>query len=69
MKRKATELREKTMTQLREDLTQLRRSLCKMRWQKVGDNLPKPHSMRETRRAIARINTILAQQTRQAERG
>lgn len=56
---KISELREMGKAELRQKLGELRRELLKLRIQKVNQQLKNPLKLREVRRAIARILTIM----------
>ena len=56
---KAQELRERDEQELRELHDQLREELFRMRLKKHTNQLQQTHRLRETRRDIARIKTIL----------
>ena len=55
----ANELREKSDTQLREELLALRREAFNLRMQQGTGQLARPSQMKVVRRDIARIKTIL----------
>ncbi|HZA67065.1 MAG TPA: 50S ribosomal protein L29 [Geminicoccaceae bacterium] len=57
---KASELRAKTGDQLREQLLQLKKEQFNLRFQKATGQLENTARVREVRRDIARIKTILA---------
>jgi large subunit ribosomal protein L29 len=59
---KAAELRAKTEDQLREQLLQLKKEQFNLRFQKATGQLENTARVREVRRDIARIKTILAAQ-------
>ena len=56
---KAAELRAKTEDQLREQLLQLKKEQFNLRFQRATGQLENTTRMREVRRDIARIKTIL----------
>ncbi len=58
---KAKELREKNDQELQELHEQLREELFRMRLKKHTNQLQQTHRLRETRRDIARVKTILHQ--------
>ena len=60
---KAAELRTRTEDQLREQLLQLKKEQFNLRFQKATGQLENTARVREVRRDIARIKTILAAQT------
>ena len=55
----ATELREKTVDQLREDLVNLKKESFNLRFQQATNALENTARMREVRRDTARVKTIL----------
>jgi large subunit ribosomal protein L29 len=57
---KAAELRTKTEDQLREQLLQLKKEQFNLRFQRATGQLENTARVREVRRDIARIRTILA---------
>ncbi|MCW8196239.1 50S ribosomal protein L29 [Proteobacteria bacterium 005FR1] len=56
---KATELREKSVEELNKDLLTQLESQFKLRMQKNTGQLNQSHLLKETRRDIARIKTVL----------
>ena len=61
------ELREKTLPELTEELVRLRREQFNLRMQRASDQLPQTHLLRETRRDIARVNTVMQEKAKEAE--
>ena len=61
----AEELREKTLAELQEELVRLRREQFNLRMQRASEQLPQTHLLRETRRDIARVNTVMQEKSRQ----
>ncbi|HEX6113438.1 MAG TPA: 50S ribosomal protein L29 [Geminicoccaceae bacterium] len=59
---KAADLRARTEDQLREQLLQLKKEQFNLRFQKATGQLENTARVREVRRDIARIKTILAAQ-------
>jgi large subunit ribosomal protein L29 len=59
---KAAELRTRTEDQLREQLLQLKKEQFNLRFQKATGQLENTARVREVRRDIARIKTLLAAQ-------
>ena len=55
----ATELREKTASDLKEELLRLRKEQFGLRMQKASGQLGQTHMMKEMRRDIARVKTVL----------
>ena len=56
---KATELRERTTPELKEELLRLRKEQFGLRMQKASGQLGQTHMMKEMRRDIARVKTVL----------
>lgn len=56
---KATELRGKSADELQTELNKLHESQFKLRMQKATGQLGQTHLLKETRREIARVNTVL----------
>lgn len=56
---KATELRQKGSDDLNKELLELAREQFSLRMQKGTGQLAKPHRMKQVRREIAQIKTIL----------
>jgi len=61
---KASELREKSVDELREELLSVRREQLNLRMQLAMNQEGKTHLLREARRNIARIKTIIAEKER-----
>ena len=66
---KAADLRVKTEDQLREQLLQLKKEQFNLRFQRATGQLENTARVREVRRDIARIKTILAAQAARAAWG
>ena len=60
---KAKELRSKDSAALQESLLELRKERFSLRMQQGSGQLQRPSQMRQVRRDIARIKTILHEQT------
>jgi len=58
---KASELRNKSVEELRQELLELRREQFNLRMQQATGQLAKPHLVRQVRRNIARVKTVLNQ--------
>jgi ribosomal protein L29 len=56
------DLREKNIDELREELLSLRQNQLKLKMQKANAQLEQPHQIRQVRRDIARIKTLLHEQ-------
>lgn len=59
---KASDLREKSVKELREELANLKKEQFNLRFQAASGQLENTARVREIRRDVARINTILTQQ-------
>jgi len=57
----AQDLRDKTPDQLRDQLVQLKREAFNLRFQQATGQLENTARMRQVRRDVARVNTILSQ--------
>jgi large subunit ribosomal protein L29 len=66
---KASEVRRKSGDELREQLLQLKKEQFNLRFQRATGQLENTNRMREVRRDIARLKTILAEQAATAARG
>ena len=55
----ANELRDKTPDQLRDELTNLKKEAFNLRFQQATNQLENTARMREVRRNVARVKTIL----------
>ena len=66
---KASELREKEGADLTALLLELRRKQFNMRMQAGSGQPPRPTDVRETRRDIARIKTVIKQKTGVTHKG
>jgi large subunit ribosomal protein L29 len=62
----ASELRDKTPDQLRDELTKLKKEQFNLRFQAATSQLENPARMRLARRDAARIKTILNEKARAA---
>lgn len=56
---KANELREKTPDQLREELVNLKKEAFNLRFQQATGQLENTARVREVRRNVAKVNTVL----------
>ena len=61
---KASELRSKSVEELKLELKDLQREQFNLRFQKKLNQLSSTHEMRQVRRNIARVNTVLADKLR-----
>ena len=57
----ASELRDKTPDQLREELANLKKESFNLRFQQATGQMESTSRMRQVRRSVARVNTILNQ--------
>ena len=57
------ELRSLSSEELGSELLDLRKSQFKLRMKKSGGTLDKPHHVTQTRRAIARVKTIMTEKS------
>jgi large subunit ribosomal protein L29 len=62
----AKELREKSADDLNKELVELMREQFNLRMQKGTGQLSRPHQMKEVRRNIARVKTILREKASKA---
>jgi large subunit ribosomal protein L29 len=62
----ASELRDKTPDQLRDELTRLKKQQFNLRFQAATSQLENPAQMRLARRDAARVKTILNEKARAA---
>ena len=60
---KAQELRDKSVGELTEELLRLRREQFGLRMQMGSGQLGKPHLLKEMRRDIARVKTVIQEKT------
>jgi large subunit ribosomal protein L29 len=58
---KASELREKTIAELQNELADLKSELFKLRFQLATNQLDNPMRIREVKRSIARVKTVIRQ--------
>lgn len=58
---KASELREKSVDELNAELLKLREGQFKLTMQKATGQLGQTHLLKETRKDIARVKTVLSQ--------
>ena len=62
----AQELRDKTPDQLRDELANLKKEAFNLRFQAATGALENPARMRQVRRNVARVNTILSEKAQAA---
>jgi len=65
--KKASELRDMTIEELRQEETDLRKELFNLRFQKVTGELQNPRRIREVRKDIARVLTVINEKLRKEE--
>jgi len=58
---KASEIREKTHTELQKELIELKSELFKLRFQLVTNQLENPMKLKDVKKSIARIKTVMRQ--------
>ena len=63
---KSKELREKSADELNKELLELAREQFNLRMQKGTGQLARPHQMKEVRRSIARVKTVLREKASKA---
>ena len=56
---KAKSLRQKSVTELQEEIVSLRKEQINLRMQRGTGQLSRPHLMREVRKNVARAKTVL----------
>lgn len=61
---KATEMRDKTVDELRQQESDLRKELLNLRFQKVTGEIENPLRIRHIRKDIARILTVINEKTK-----
>jgi large subunit ribosomal protein L29 len=64
---KASELRQKSPEELRQELLELLREQFNLRMQKATSQLSKPHLCQQVRRNIARVKLVLSEKTKAVE--
>ncbi|MDE2791831.1 MAG: 50S ribosomal protein L29 [Paracoccaceae bacterium] len=64
-----SELREKSPDQLREQLVQLKKEAFNLRFQQATGQLESPAQVRNVRRDVARVKTVLGEKVRAAASG
>ena len=63
---KADEMRGKTADELKSQLVELKKQAFNLRFQAATGQMQNPAEMRQVRRSIARVKTILGEKTAQA---
>ncbi len=66
---KASDLRSRTVDELSEEVDTLGREIFNLRFQRASGQLENTARVRQVRRDIARIKTILGERRRQSEQG
>ena len=64
---KANELRDKSVEELNKELLSLTREKFNLRMQRGSGQLARPHQMKQVRRNIARVKTILNEKAGKTE--
>ena len=68
---KASEIREKTQTELEQELSELKSELFKLRFQLATNQLDNPMKLKDVKKSIARVKTVMRERelgiTAQAE--
>ena len=64
---KAKELRPKTVQELNNDILELRREQFNLRMQRANDQLNRSSQIKEVRRNIARIKTVLTEKKKEVK--
>tara|TARA_Y100000590_G_scaffold465280_2_gene637147 strand:- start:16073 stop:16276 length:204 start_codon:yes stop_codon:yes gene_type:complete len=64
---KAEELKTKTIDELNKILLDVRKDQMNLRFELANGQLDKSHKIREARRTVARIKTIITQKTNEAK--
>ena len=59
----AAELRDKTVSELNEELLRLRKEQFGLRMQRASEQLAQTHLLTQTRRDIARVKTLIREKT------
>jgi large subunit ribosomal protein L29 len=62
-KKKVTEIGDMTPDQLRDELVKLKKEQFNLRFQKATGQLENTHRVRQVRRTVARVMTLLKQKT------
>jgi len=65
--KKAFELRDMTIEELRQEEAALRKELFNLRFQKVTGDLQNPKRIRQVRKDIARVLTVINEKLRERE--
>jgi large subunit ribosomal protein L29 len=66
---KAADIRQKSVDELQEQLTQLRKERFNLRFQKATGQLEGTGRVQQVRRDIARVLTVLGERARQVQAG
>ena len=56
---KASEIREKTQSELEKELTELKSELFKLRFQLVTNQLENPMKLKDVKKSIAQVKTVM----------
>ena len=58
-----SDIKEKTVSELEIELVRLRKEHFNLRMQRASEQLPQTHLLRQTKRDIARVKTIIVEKT------
>jgi len=64
---KASEIREKTQVELQKELSELKSELFKLRFQLATNQLANPMKLREVKKSIARVKTVMRERELKGE--
>ncbi|HHW00748.1 MAG TPA: 50S ribosomal protein L29 [Clostridiaceae bacterium] len=64
---KASEIREKTQLELQKELSELKSELFKLRFQLATNQLENPMRLREVKKSIARVKTVMRERELKGE--
>ena len=64
---KASEIREKTQLELQKELSELKSELFKLRFQLATNQLANPMKLREVKKSIARVKTVMRERELKGE--
>jgi len=64
---KASEIREKTQVELQKELSELKSELFKLRFQLATNQLENPMKLREVKKSIARVKTVMRERELKGE--
>ena len=64
---KVSEIREKTQIELQKELSELKSELFKLRFQLATNQLENPMKLREVKKSIARVKTVIRERELKGE--